>query len=184
MQERHNSIANALELRFSCTNPSIWSRCAHIPESHIPPTSCQMETVWASHCHHGTQRHTVAPPGGYGWEAVEWRQPCWVLRSPWHPWVSWSDEGPHLPYWNTHQRYMSTETHTRGTCLLKHTPEVYVYWNTHQRYMSTETHIRGIYLLKHTPEVHVYWNTHQRYMFTETHTRGICLLKYTPEVYV
>ena len=24
MQERHNSIANALELHFSCTNPSIW----------------------------------------------------------------------------------------------------------------------------------------------------------------
>ena len=26
MQERRNSIANALELRLSCTNPSIWSR--------------------------------------------------------------------------------------------------------------------------------------------------------------
>ena len=26
VQERHNSIANALELRLSCTNPSIWGR--------------------------------------------------------------------------------------------------------------------------------------------------------------
>ena len=25
VQERRNSIANALELRLSCTNPSIWS---------------------------------------------------------------------------------------------------------------------------------------------------------------
>ena len=25
VQERHNSIANALELRLSCTNPSIWT---------------------------------------------------------------------------------------------------------------------------------------------------------------
>ena len=24
MQERHNSIANALELRLSCTNPPVW----------------------------------------------------------------------------------------------------------------------------------------------------------------
>ena len=26
MQERRNSIANALELRLSCTNPSIWTK--------------------------------------------------------------------------------------------------------------------------------------------------------------
>ena len=26
LQERRNSIANALELRFSCTNPSIWKK--------------------------------------------------------------------------------------------------------------------------------------------------------------
>ena len=27
VQERHNSIANALELRLSCTNPSTWYHC-------------------------------------------------------------------------------------------------------------------------------------------------------------
>ena len=27
IQERHNSIANALELRISCTNPSMLSGC-------------------------------------------------------------------------------------------------------------------------------------------------------------
>ena len=27
VQERHNPIANALELRLSCTKPSIWESC-------------------------------------------------------------------------------------------------------------------------------------------------------------
>ena len=31
LQERHNSIANALELRFSCTNPSIYTLVAYGP---------------------------------------------------------------------------------------------------------------------------------------------------------
>ena len=30
MQERHNSIANELELRISCTDPSIWSCIQHL----------------------------------------------------------------------------------------------------------------------------------------------------------
>ena len=47
-QERRNSIANALELHLSCTNPSI---CAH--HSHhvnIPPTSTDHNTQEESHC--------------------------------------------------------------------------------------------------------------------------------------
>ena len=34
MQERSNSIANALELRLSCTNPSIWPHPVH-PKNYI-----------------------------------------------------------------------------------------------------------------------------------------------------
>ena len=31
VQERRNSIANALELRFSCTNPSVWNVAITLP---------------------------------------------------------------------------------------------------------------------------------------------------------
>ena len=33
VQERRNSIANTLELRLSCTNPSIWRRCFVLQET-------------------------------------------------------------------------------------------------------------------------------------------------------
>ena len=32
VQERHNSITNALELRLSCTNPPIWSERSHLKQ--------------------------------------------------------------------------------------------------------------------------------------------------------
>ena len=35
MQERHNSIANALELCLSCTNPSIWYWIRHKDEKYL-----------------------------------------------------------------------------------------------------------------------------------------------------
>ena len=37
MQERHNSIANALELRLSCTNPSIYGFNPVILHCHFSP---------------------------------------------------------------------------------------------------------------------------------------------------
>ena len=36
MQERHNSIANALELRLSCTDPSMWT----------DPMKTYTKTIW------------------------------------------------------------------------------------------------------------------------------------------
>ena len=46
VQERHNSIANALELRLSCTNPSIW----HPSHPMLMPTSYPRvdRVVWAA----------------------------------------------------------------------------------------------------------------------------------------
>ena len=47
MQERCNSIVNALELRLSCTNPSIWSHNALIcnKQSKMPTEKCILYVV-------------------------------------------------------------------------------------------------------------------------------------------
>ena len=41
VQERHNSIANALELRLSCTNPLIYFACSLEPSEILAAPSCQ-----------------------------------------------------------------------------------------------------------------------------------------------
>ena len=48
MQERRNSIANALELRLSCANTSIWSLDAHRWNLLVPDlqTSCRDLNTW------------------------------------------------------------------------------------------------------------------------------------------
>ena len=42
MQERHNFIANALELRLSCINPSIWKNLEQLKHG---ADICDCETV-------------------------------------------------------------------------------------------------------------------------------------------
>ena len=52
VQERCNPIANALELRLSCTNPSMWWRCSHdeliLPQIVQPLAHCGMVTDTSS----------------------------------------------------------------------------------------------------------------------------------------
>ena len=49
MQERHNSIANALELRLSCTNLSILE-CAPLLLLEIVDTTLRHAIMYISHC--------------------------------------------------------------------------------------------------------------------------------------
>ena len=55
MEERRNSIANALELRLSCTNPSIWCKewpTYHVSASMMPGISLVRVMDW---CLFGTE---------------------------------------------------------------------------------------------------------------------------------
>ena len=68
--ERRNSIANALELRLSCTNPSIFSCCLHSEAGEAGKDQVQC-TVGCSDLsenvkfyHHGGQRPPGARPPG------------------------------------------------------------------------------------------------------------------------
>ena len=47
VQERRNSIANALELRLSCTNPSMWGRPVTFPRD---PWQCRWCGCWGRGC--------------------------------------------------------------------------------------------------------------------------------------
>ena len=46
VQERRNSIANALELRLSCTNPSIWSNSGDFQMNKPSARSHVLHTLW------------------------------------------------------------------------------------------------------------------------------------------
>ena len=48
MQEKHNSIANALELHFSCTNPSIY--CINLEKSKQTNMKQREQLTSASEC--------------------------------------------------------------------------------------------------------------------------------------
>ena len=51
MQERCNSIANALELHFSCTNPSLWRHQATMSYSnHISAILLYIKWLGSQHC--------------------------------------------------------------------------------------------------------------------------------------
>ena len=45
VQERRNSIANALELRLSCTNPSIFEFCDKVSHNALPDIAKQIITT-------------------------------------------------------------------------------------------------------------------------------------------
>ena len=49
MQERRNSTADALELRLSCTNPSIYHWDMKLLFSVYEPSVMWMELPWSSH---------------------------------------------------------------------------------------------------------------------------------------
>ena len=66
VQERHNSIANKLELCLSCTNPSIWwSRIScHCMSLWVPPGSmlCGQPGTWSTTCTYPLQSRDAIWP--------------------------------------------------------------------------------------------------------------------------
>ena len=67
VQERRNSIANALELRLSCTNPSIWKDCLYIEIDSVYKADISEAPTSPAYDKRGEISHTIGASSLSSW---------------------------------------------------------------------------------------------------------------------